>query len=249
MSASHVYGIHAVARRLEQAPEDCLALYCSERRNARLEQLLERARRAGVTVTFEARDALSARCGSDKHQGCVLTTRTDSPAASFQQCLEAIDDDSLLLVLDGIQDPHNLGACLRTADACGVDAVIIPKDRAAQLNPTVRKVAAGGAESVPLIAVTNLARSLAELRAAGVWIYGTSGAAKESIYRQDFSGPVALVMGGEGSGMRRLTMEACDHVFSLPMLGSVESLNISVATGICLYEIRRSRAPDKFGSE
>ena len=241
MSASHVYGIHAVARRLEQAPDDCLELYCSERRNSRLDQLVEQARRAGVAVAFESRAALSTRCGSDKHQGCVLQTRESRPAVTLQQCLDTVDSDTLLLVLDGVQDPHNLGACLRTADACGVDAVIIPKDRAAQLNATVRKVAAGGAESVPLITVTNLARCLAGLRAAGVWIYGTSGDAEETIYQQEFSGPVALVMGSEGSGMRRLTMEACDHVFSLPMLGRVESLNISVATGVCLYEIRRSR--------
>jgi 23S rRNA (guanosine2251-2'-O)-methyltransferase len=249
MSTSQVYGIHAVSRRLEQAPGGCIELYCLERRNARLEQIVERARRAGVAVTCESRAALAARCGSDKHQGCVLATRESQPAMTLRQCLDSVAADTLLLVLDGVQDPHNLGACLRTADACGVDAVIIPRDRAAQMNATVRKVAAGGAESVPLIAVTNLARCLRELRAAGVWIYGTSGGAIETLYQQDFSGPVALVMGGEGSGLRRLTTEACDRVFSLPMLGQVESLNISVAAGVCLYEILRSRGAARPGPD
>jgi 23S rRNA (guanosine2251-2'-O)-methyltransferase len=150
-----------------------------------------------------------------------------------------------LLVLDGVQDPHNLGACLRTADACGVDAVIIPKDRSVKMNATVRKVAAGGAETVPLIEVTNLARSLKDLKQAGVWIYGTGDRASASLYEHDFRGPVALVMGAEGSGLRRLTMESCDHLVSLPMLGQVESLNVSVATGVCLYEILRSRSSVK----
>ena len=241
MTGSLVYGIHAITRRLEQAPDACIEFYCLERPNARLAQLVERARAAGLRVSYESRAALSERCGSDRHQGCVLETRESAPALSLAQCLQSIHQGSLLLVLDGIQDPHNLGACLRTADACGVDAVIIPKDRSARLNPTVRKVAAGGAESVPLIEVTNLARCLKDLRAAGVWIYGTSEAAADTLYEQEFRGPVALVMGGEGSGMRRLTREACDHLFRLPMRGRVESLNVSVATGVCLYEILRAR--------
>jgi 23S rRNA (guanosine2251-2'-O)-methyltransferase len=152
-----------------------------------------------------------------------------------------VHDSTLLLVLDGIQDPHNLGACLRTADACGVDAVIIPRDRAVKVNATVRKVAAGGAESVPIIEVTNIARSLKQLKQAGVWIFGTTDTARDSLYEHDYKGPVALVMGAEGSGLRRLILETCDHLVKLPMLGQVESLNVSVATGICLYEILRSR--------
>ena len=160
----------------------------------------------------------------------------------FQQCLQAIGPQSLLLVLDGVQDPHNLGACLRTADACGVDAVIIPRDRAVKVNATVRKVAAGGAESVPVIEVTNIARSLKDLQKAGVWIFGTSDNAADNLYDHDFNGPVALVMGAEGSGLRRLTMASCDHLLKLPMRGQVESLNVSVATGVCLYEILRSRS-------
>ncbi len=241
MSTIFVYGIHAISRRLEQSPQHCRELFCADKPNPRLKQLIEQARKAGVEVTHESRAQLSARCASDKHQGCVLETAATEPLAGFAQCLAAINDKSLLLVLDGVQDPHNLGACLRTADACGVDAVIIPKDRSVKLNATVRKVAAGGAETVPLIEVTNLVRCLKELKQSGVWIYGTSDSASSSLYEHDYAGPVALVMGAEGSGLRRLTMESCDHLVKLPMRGQVESLNISVATGVCLYEILRSR--------
>ena len=175
MSLAQIYGIHAVSRRIERAAASCLALYCSENPGTRVQRVIDSARRAGIEVRFEDRGRLAARCGSDKHQGCVLATRMESPVKSLQQCLEAIDDDSLLLVLDGIQDPHNLGACLRTADACGVDAVIIPKDRSVGLNATVRKVAAGAAETVPLVEVTNLGRSLKALKKAGVWITAPAG--------------------------------------------------------------------------
>jgi 23S rRNA (guanosine2251-2'-O)-methyltransferase len=241
-AASHVYGIHAVARRLRQAPRQCIALICDDRRNPRILELIELARNAGVEVRIEKRASLTRLCGSSKHQGCLLQTVETAPPGDFRQCLEGIGPDSLLLVLDGVQDPHNLGACLRSADACGVDAVLIPRDRAVKVNATVRKVAAGGAESVPVIEVTNVARSLKELKQAGVWIFGTSDRADSSLYDHDFRGPVALVMGGEGSGLRRLTMESCDHLVKLPMRGQVESLNVSVATGICLYEILRSRS-------
>ena len=242
MTAAVVYGFHAVSRRLQQAADSCLALYCSERRNPRLLELIELARKAGIEVRFENRAQLAERCGSDKHQGCVLEILEQQPILSFADCLQSIDDSSLLLVLDGVQDPHNLGACLRTADACGVDAVIIPKDRSVGLNATVRKVAAGAAETVPVIEVTNLVRCLKDLQQAGVWIYGTSDSATTSLYQHDYHGALALVMGAEGRGLRRLTAEACDHLVRLPMLGRVESLNVSVATGVCLYEILRSRA-------
>jgi 23S rRNA (guanosine2251-2'-O)-methyltransferase len=193
-------------------------------------------------VRTETRAGLKQLSGTDKHQGCLLKTRDSKPVMDFQQCLLGVNQNSLLLVLDGIQDPHNLGACLRTADACGIDAVIIPRDRAVKVNATVRKVAAGGAESVPIIEVTNIARSLKDLKQAGVWIYGTSDIAEESLYDHDYRGPIALVMGAEGSGLRRLTLESCDHLVKLPMRGQVESLNVSVATGVCLYEILRSRS-------
>ena len=242
MSTSVVIGIHAVSRRLQQAPEQCIELICADKRNPRLLQLIDQARQAGIEVRIEDRAHLTQLSGTSKHQGCLLQTLDSAPLMDFQQCLQAIGPQSLLLVLDGVQDPHNLGACLRTADACGVDAVIIPRDRAVKVNATVRKVAAGGAESVPVIEVTNIARSLKDLQQAGVWVFGTSDSAANSLYEHDFSGPVALVMGAEGSGLRRLTMESCDHLFKLPMHGQVESLNVSVATGVCLYEILRSRS-------
>lgn len=241
MSDSFVYGIHAVARFIKQAPARCVALYCMDGRNPRLLQLIEQARAAGVEVNTEKRERLTELGGADKHQGCLLQIIESETKVDFAQCLNEIGADSLLLVLDGVQDPHNLGACLRSADACGVNAVIIPRDRAVKVNATVRKVAAGGAESVPVIEVTNLARCLKELKQAGVWIYGSSGDASDSLYEHDYSGPIALVMGAEGSGLRRLTKESCDHLVRLPMRGQVESLNVSVATGICLYEILRSR--------
>ena len=242
MSEDLVYGIHAVARLLQQSPSRCELLYCLERRNPRLLQLIELARTAGIEVQLVARERLTELGGSDRHQGCVLQISEADTTMDFAQCLQSIGPQTLLLVLDGVQDPHNLGACLRSADACGVAAVIIPRDRTVKVNATVRKVAAGGAESVPVIEVTNLVRSLKELQQAGIWIYGTSGEASDSLYDHDYQGAVALVMGAEGSGLRRLTRESCDHLVKLPMRGQVESLNVSVATGICLYEILRSRA-------
>ncbi len=243
MNESWVYGIHAVARRLARAPADCIEFCCLEAPNRRVAELQVKARLAGLRQRILNRDELTQLVGSDRHQGCALLTRqSDTTAISFDQCLAAIDDDSLILVLDGIQDPHNLGACLRSADACAVDAVIIPRDRAVGVNATVRKVAAGAAESVAVVEVTNLARSLAQMQQAGIWIYGAAGDADRSIYDCDFEGPLALVMGAEADGMRRLTREACDFLFHLPMRGQVESLNVSVATGVCLYEIRRARA-------
>ncbi len=241
MSAQVAYGFHAVGRALRQDPGRCGELVCTRSRNPRLLELVDIARAAGVPLRYAERDALTRLAGSDRHQGCVLLLAAVGPVLDFAACVAAIRPDSLLLVLDGVQDPHNLGACLRSADACGVDAVIIPRDRTVKLNATVRKVAAGAAESVPLIEVTNLARSLRALKDAGVWIYGAADDADDSLFAQDFAGPVALVMGGEGKGLRRLTREACDRVLRLPMRGRVESLNVSVATGICLYEIRRAR--------
>jgi 23S rRNA (guanosine2251-2'-O)-methyltransferase len=242
MSEAYIYGFHAVAKRLQQAPGSCIELLCEDKRNSRLQNIIEQAKKAGVVVRYEKRELLARLGESDKHQGCVLKiSETGDATMDFAQCLNNIGPETLLLILDGVQDPHNLGACLRSADACAVDAVIIPRDRAVKMNATVRKVAAGGAESVPLIEVTNLARSLRDLQQAGVWIYGSSGEADHSLYEFDFSGPVALVMGAEGSGLRRLTMDVCDHLVKLPMRGKVESLNVSVASGVCLYEILRSR--------
>ena len=242
MSDSYTYGFHAVTKMLQLSPEACQELICRENKNPRLLSVIALARQGKLSIRFESREQLAALAGTEKHQGCVL--RIDDARVgvqSFEQCLAGIHRRSLFLVLDGVQDPHNLGACLRSADAAGVDAVIIPKDRSASLNATVRKVAAGAAESVALLEVTNIVRSLRQLKQAGVWIYGTDGEAESSVYDFNYDSPVALVIGSEGDGLRRLTREQCDYLVKLPMLGIVESLNVSVATGICLYEIMRSR--------
>ncbi|MFV2032338.1 MAG: 23S rRNA (guanosine(2251)-2'-O)-methyltransferase RlmB [Gammaproteobacteria bacterium] len=242
MNASYACGFHAVTKLLQHSPGACQALICTEGRNQRLLSVIALARKNKLPVRFDSRDQLARLVGTEKHQGCVLQIAdAEASVQSFEQCLAGIHQRSLFLVLDGIQDPHNLGACLRTADAAGVDAVIIPKDRAVGLNATVRKVAAGGAESVPLLPVTNIARSLKQLKQAGVWIYGTGGEADAELYDFDYCLPLALVMGAEGEGLRRLTREQCDYLIKLPMLGRVESLNVSVATGVCLYEVMRSR--------
>ena len=242
MSRSYIYGFHAINKMLQRSPESCLELFHTEGKNPRLLTLIGVARKAKLPTRSVSRDSLAGLCGSTKHQGCgLLISDTFPNALTLEQLLQKNHNRSLYLVLDGVQDPHNLGACLRTADATGVDAVIIPRDRSASLNATVRKVAAGGAESVPLIEVTNISRCLKEMKKAGVWIYGTSGEAMSGIYEFEYNAAVALVMGGEGDGLRRLTAEQCDQLIKLPMLGAVESLNVSVATGACLYEILRSR--------
>ncbi len=242
MSQSYIYGFHAISKMLQHSRQSCVELLCSEGKNPRLLSLIANARQSGLPVRFESRQLLTDLSGSAKHQGCVLQIIESSPAAlTLEQLLQQNHQGSLYLVLDGVQDPHNLGACLRTADATGVDAVIIPKDRSAGMTATVRKVAAGGAETVPLLEVTNISRCLKEMKKAGVWIYGTSGEAMAGLYEFDYKSPVALVMGAEGGGLRRLTAEQCDHLIKLPMQGTVESLNVSVATGVCLYEILRSR--------
>ena len=242
MSESLVYGLHAVKKALQLSIDDCRCLYQAEGRNPRLQQVASLARQKGLRIEHKTRDELTALCGSAKHQGCVVALHGGAHrAVSLGELLQSISASDLFLVLDGVQDPHNLGACLRTADAAGVRAVVVPKDRAASLTPVVRKVAAGGAETVPLITVSNLSRALEELRQAGVWLVGTSGEAQRSLFDQELDGPLALVMGAEGEGLRRLTAQACDYLVHLPMRGQVESLNVSVATGICLYEINRRR--------
>lgn len=242
MSESYIYGFHPIAKMLQYTPDACQELICTESKNPRLISLIARVRELKLPVRVESKEVLSQLVDSEKHQGCVMSyVASTSAVTSVEQCLAEMHSRSLFLVLDGVQDPHNLGACLRTANGAGVDAVIIPKDRAAKMNATVSKVAAGAAETTPLLEVTNISRCLSEMKQAGVWIYGTSGEASDSVYDFDYQSPVALVMGAEGDGLRRLTMEQCDHLVKLPMKGAVESLNVSVATGICLYEIMRSR--------
>ena len=243
---NYVYGLHAVSAALERAPERMLELWIAQSRetDARVRELKERAQRTGVHVHPASSESLAKLVGEVVHQGAVAAMR---PLKAFDEhdlaaLLDQIKADPLLLVLDGITDPHNLGACLRTADAAGAHAVIIPKDRAASLDSVARKVAAGAAEFIPVATVTNLARTLEALKKRGVWIVGTEGEAAQSLYSADFKRPLALVLGGEGSGMRRLTREKCDFLVRIPMAGHMESLNVSVAAGIALFEALRQRA-------
>lgn len=240
MSQHYIYGLHAVKKKLQLSHEDCLELMCLENSNQRLQQNISLAKQKGVRVVYTSKENLSTLAESEKHQGCLMQINAQqSNTVSIKELTQNLKPNSLILVLDGVQDPHNLGACLRTADGAGVSAVIVPKDNAVGLTPVVRKVAAGAAETIPLITVSNLSRSLKELKDAGVWVVGTSGDANISLYDEKLHGPIALVMGAEGDGIRRLTAEQCDYLVKLPMRGSVESLNVSVATGICLYEINR----------
>lgn len=249
----YIYGIHAVDGLLRRNPAAVRQLALQQgRADKRIAGLEALARNQGVAVVRAARQVLDELV-QGRHQGAVATV-VESAATSAAlggnlldeaDLLRLVDDSPgpvLLLVLDGITDPHNLGACLRSADAAGVQAVIVPKDKSADLGPTVSKVACGAAEVVPFARVTNIARTLEALKARGVWIYGTAGEAEATVYESDFRGSVALVMGAEGSGMRRLTRELCDHLVKLPMAGSVSSLNVSVATGICLFEAVRQRS-------
>ncbi len=238
-----LYGLHAMQAVLENEPERVLEVMVLKGRNDdRLVNVVNQARKHGISVQFCARKTLDDKVNGEQHQGVVA--RAKPAKALTENDLDRILENTnqpLLLVLDGVTDPHNLGACLRNADGAGVDAVIVPKDKSAGLTATARKVACGAAEVVPLIQVTNLARTLKELQNQGVWIIGTAGETDKTLYDVSLTGPIALVMGAEGKGMRRLTKETCDELVKLPMAGSVTSLNVSVATGICLYEIVRQR--------
>ena len=245
MSEKHIiYGLHAVQAALEKEPENISQLWLEHsRRDARAQQVVKLARQAGIEVTRVERQELDRLTAQQRHQG-VVAQSSALPAKDEQalkQLLAELPHPPFLLILDGVQDPHNLGACLRTADAAGVDAVIAPRDKACGLTSTVRKVACGAAESIPFIQVTNLARTLRDLQQAGVWLIGTDAAAKGELFEADLRGPLGLVLGAEGSGMRRLTTEHCDSLVKLPMFGSVQSLNVSVSAGICLYEALRQR--------
>jgi 23S rRNA (guanosine2251-2'-O)-methyltransferase len=239
-----VAGWHAVLAVLKQAPERVLSVAIDRaRKGPRRAQLLEAARKAGISIEETSGDALDRLSGHDHHQGVVARCRpaVERTEAELKTFVAGLSGTPLLLVLDGIQDPHNLGACLRSADAAGAHAVILPRDNSAPMTPVVRKVASGAAETVPLFRVTNLARTLDSLKDAGVWLVGLAGEADQDLYDVDLTGPVALVLGAEGEGLRRLTREKCDHLARIPMAGAVESLNVSVAAGICLYEAVRQR--------
>lgn len=239
-----IIGIHAVQAALNNKARDITRLLVLDgRHDAALQAILALAKQKRIATTSLSRHELSQLVGSDKHQGIAIEV-TKSVHVGNENDLSALLDEHtepLLLILDGIQDPHNLGACLRTADAAGVTAVIAPKDNAVGINETVTKVAAGAAESVPFIMVTNLARTMEQLKSRGIWLYGLSDKAKTSFYQGSFSGAVAMVMGAEGKGLRQLTEKNCDILYSLPMQGQVSSLNVSVATGVVLYEALRQR--------
>ena len=245
-AADVAYGIHTVRMLLSRHPQRVKRVWLGESREAgsRLRELHELARAAEVAVQPASADELDALAGGERHQGAVaeVAPRAGDPETQLEEALEVLGDTpALLLVLDGVTDPHNLGACLRSADAAGVAAVIVPRDRAAGLTPVVRKVAAGAADNVPLVAVVNLARTLRDLKSRGLWLVGTTGESDRTLYDLDLTGPTVLVMGSEGEGMRRLTREACDELVALPMAGAVESLNVSVATGVALFEAVRQR--------
>lgn len=242
MADSFIYGFHAVVSRIRQGAPGIIEIYVHrERQDPRVRELLQVAEEQGVRVIFMERHRLDGMTGNDKHQGVVAKVEAAREYHDVFDVLENLSEPALLLVLDGVQDPHNLGACLRVADAMGAHAVVVPKDRAAGLNATVRKVASGAAETVPFITVTNLARSLRELKEADIWIVGAAGEAPSDLFSTRLDGPTAWVLGAEGEGLRRLTRETCDQLVRIPMFGKVESLNVSVASGICLYETRRQR--------
>lgn len=238
-----VFGLHAVHALVERHPKRIKRLLLQAGRlNERQQAVLASAEQQGIAVQRVAGDELDAQA-EGVHQGVVAEV---SPSQLWSEemlghLLDRLEGTPLLLVLDGVTDPHNLGACLRSADAAGAHAVIVPRDRSASLNPTVRKVACGAAETVPLVAVTNLSRTLKQLKQRGLWVVGTAGEAEQLIYDVDFTVPSIIIMGAEGAGMRRLTREHCDYLAKLPMAGSVSSLNVSVATGICLFEAVRQR--------
>ena len=237
-----IFGFHAVTARLRHEASSVDEIYVdTARHDQRMKDLLKAAAAVKVRIIQADDQRLSNMVGTRRHQGVVAKAGEISLARNLDELLDAVDGPPLLLVLDGITDPHNLGACLRVADGAGAHAVIAPKDRAVGLNATAAKVASGAADSVPYITVTNLARTLRDLKDRGIWLVGTTDDAEQSLYQADFKGPSALVMGSEGEGMRRLTTECCDFLVQIPMFGAVESLNVSVASGVCLFEARRQR--------
>ncbi|PAT38148.1 23S rRNA (guanosine(2251)-2'-O)-methyltransferase RlmB [Vandammella animalimorsus] len=237
-----LFGFHAVTVRLKTAPDSIIeVLIDPSRRDARMRQFIARAKEAGVRLIEADALRIARLAGSHGHQGVAARVQALAPARGLDELLDALAEPPLLLVLDGVTDPHNLGACLRVADGAGAHAVIAPKDHAAGINATVAKVASGAAETVPYFMVTNLARTLGELKERGIWVLGTSDDAPQSLYQQELTGPTALVLGAEGPGMRQLTRKTCDALLHIPMQGAVESLNVSVASAVCLYEARRQR--------
>lgn len=242
-------GFHAVGARLRKDPDSLVSVYVDrERRDKRMVEMRKQLEEAGVRVMLADHARLSGMVSREiPHQGIVAMAREIETGMSFDELMDQIGPDSLFLILDGVTDPRNFGACLRSADAAGATAVIIPKDRSASVTPAAAKAAAGAAESIPVVQVTNLAAAIVELRDAGVTVVGAAGETDKTIYDYDQTGAFAWVMGAEGPGLRQLTRKRCDGLAAIPLLGSVESLNVSVATGICLYEAVRQRTMKKLG--
>ena len=246
MSKQILFGFHAVTVRLKSAPRSVIEIHVdATRRDQRMRHLHERAQEAGAKLIDSDDVRLTKLCGTPRHQGVVARVEAVAMSHSLDDTLDGVEGPPLVLVLDGITDPHNLGACLRVADGAGVHAVVAPKDHAVGINATVAKVASGAAETVPYFMVTNLARTLNELKERDIRVVGTSDTATQSLYELDLTGPTALVLGAEGSGMRQLTAKTCDVLVRVPMQGAVESLNVSVASGVCLYEAVRQRIKSK----
>ena len=241
---TQIYGLHAVNSFIEQHPQRAVSLQVVETNsNERVSVLCDKARAAGISIEQLSRTALDEQVEGN-HQGVLLHAKAVEPMSEKQllQLIENAEKPPLLLILDSVTDPHNLGACMRSADAAGVDAVIVPKDKSVGLTPVVRRVACGAAEIVPLVTVTNLARAMKNIQEAGVWLVGTEGDAETNLFEQTLTGPIGIVLGAEGTGIRRLTREGCDFLVNIPMAGSVSSLNVSVAAGVCLFEAVRQRS-------
>lgn len=245
--SDYLYGLNSVQSALEHSAKDVREIWVdSKRHDKRMAGILTLAEAAGVSVHSADKQALEKMAPDGRHQGVVAKVAAPKvySEAELDALLDKLDETPFLLILDGVTDPHNLGACLRSADAAGVQAVIAPKDRAASLTPTVIKVASGAVQTVPFVQVTNLARCLRDLKERGIWLVGLDGYADQTLHQTDLKGPLAIVMGAEGQGLRRLSKEHCDFLVNIPMAGSVESLNVSVATGVCLFEALRQRSAD-----
>ena len=243
MTNRMLYGFHAITVRLKTAPQSIRELHVdTTRRDPRMRTFVERAREAGAKIVDSDGDRLDKLARGPRHQGVVALVEAVKMPHSLDEVIEAVEGPPLLLLLDGVTDPHNLGACLRVADGAGAHAIVAPTDHAAGINATVAKVASGAAETVPYIMVTNLARAMNEIKEHELMVIGTSDDAEETLYDLDLTGPVAFVLGSEGDGMRQLTRKTCDKLVRIPMSGAVESLNVSVAAAVCLYEALRQRS-------